>query len=186
MCPEAGTENTLGPSTSKGAEPAANKAETVTGSSATQQRIEKPQEVISFEAAKEVGTFCLWVCPSAFRSCSLCSRIGITPVEAAGRVCTVQLLSCDLPCEPPLSHSFAVDGIPEEQTPNHGPSAGSGSGGHRYPNTPMLVHQSLVCVQVCACMCVCVRTCVCVRACVCVFMCVCVSVCVRALLCSIA
>ena len=62
MCvTEAGTENTLGPSTSKGAEPAANKAETVTGSSATQQRIEKPQEVISFEAAKEVGTFCLLV-----------------------------------------------------------------------------------------------------------------------------
>ncbi|KAL0020642.1 hypothetical protein WJX79_010395 [Trebouxia sp. C0005] len=52
-----GTENTLGPSTSKGAEPAANKAETVTGSSATQQRIEKPQEVISFEAAKELMEF---------------------------------------------------------------------------------------------------------------------------------
>ncbi|KAL0051806.1 hypothetical protein WJX82_002492 [Trebouxia sp. C0006] len=52
-----GTENTQGPSTSKGAEPAANKAETVTGSSATQQRIEKPQEVISFEAAKELMEF---------------------------------------------------------------------------------------------------------------------------------
>ena len=25
----------------------------------------------------------------------------------------------------------AVDGVPKEQTPNHGPSAGSGSGGHR-------------------------------------------------------
>ena len=50
----AGTENTLGPSNSKGVEPAANKAETTAGSSATQQRIEKPHEVISFEAAKEV------------------------------------------------------------------------------------------------------------------------------------
>ena len=52
----AGTENTLGPSNSKGVEPAASKAETTAGSSATQQRIEKPHEVISFEAAKEVRT----------------------------------------------------------------------------------------------------------------------------------
>jgi len=71
-CIEAGTENTLGPSTSKGPEPAANKAETVTGSSATQQRIEKPQEVISFEAAKEVGTLCHLVLSLCLLALSLC------------------------------------------------------------------------------------------------------------------
>ena len=74
-CIEAGTENTQGPSTSKGAEPAANKAETVTGSSATQQRIEKPQEVISFEAAKEVGTLCLLMLSLCLLVLSLCLSI---------------------------------------------------------------------------------------------------------------
>ena len=50
-----GTENTLGgPSMSKGGDPAGGKAETTAGSSSA-QRIEKPQEVISFEAAKEVS-----------------------------------------------------------------------------------------------------------------------------------
>lgn len=50
-----GTENTLGgPSMSKGVDQAGSKAETTAGSSLA-QRIEKPQEVISFEAAKEVS-----------------------------------------------------------------------------------------------------------------------------------
>ena len=50
----AGTESTLGgPGMSKGGEPAVSKADTTAGSSTT-QKIEKPQEVISFEAAKEV------------------------------------------------------------------------------------------------------------------------------------
>ena len=49
-----GTENTLGgPSMSKGPEQGGSKADTTVGSSSA-QRIEKPQEVISFEAAKEV------------------------------------------------------------------------------------------------------------------------------------
>lgn len=49
-----GTESTLGgPGMSKGGEAAVSKADTTAGSSTT-QKIEKPQEVISFEAAKEV------------------------------------------------------------------------------------------------------------------------------------
>ncbi len=44
----------------------------MTGSSATQQRIEKPQEVISFEAAKEVGTLCLLILPFCLSGLSLC------------------------------------------------------------------------------------------------------------------
>ena len=38
----------------RGGDPAGAKAETTAGSSSA-QKIEKPQEVISFEAAKEVG-----------------------------------------------------------------------------------------------------------------------------------
>ena len=54
----AGTESTLGgPGMSKGGEPAVSKADTTAGSSTT-QKIEKPQEVISFEAAKEVCLRC--------------------------------------------------------------------------------------------------------------------------------
>ncbi len=77
----AGTENTLGPSTSKGGEHAASKAETTAGSSATQQLIEKPHEVISFEAAKEVHTCLAFLClafgfvllPLALVLCLSCS-----------------------------------------------------------------------------------------------------------------
>lgn len=49
-----GTESTLGgPGVNKGAEPAGGKADMTAGTSSA-QKIEKPQEVISFEAAKEV------------------------------------------------------------------------------------------------------------------------------------
>ena len=73
-----GTESTLGGTgVHKGAEPAGTKVDTTAGSSSA-QKIEKPQEVISFEAAKEVLPHgCLIAL--ATETSSMCFRLEIGP-----------------------------------------------------------------------------------------------------------
>ena len=83
-----GTESTLGGTgIHKGPDPAGAKVDMTAGSSSA-QKIEKPQEVISFEAAKEVFSYgCLIAL--AIETSSICFVLEVDPVlRQSYQICT--------------------------------------------------------------------------------------------------